>query len=305
MRILITGADGFIGSHLIPLLIENNHKLCLIGGNKKRLVNLYNNVSKCFSFVDLEQKALIEMLTEFSPEIAINLAGYSTSGDSYEDMELLFDANISFLGKILDALKNLNLKCFIYAGSSTEYYRGDDVFNPAYLYSATKTAGRSILNYYSDAYRFKSIFVTIYNVYGEAGPQRKVIDILCDSLDSEFPVNTTYGEQVLDFIHVSDLARLFIAIIENTHIIADKTNFHAGTGKGTLVRNLARLLEKESRKKANINWGGIPYREKDTMYSVADISEQKEMLGWEPMIGLEEGIIMYLKSKEREQILKK
>ena len=304
MRILVTGADGFIGSHLIPVLIENNHKLCLIGGDKKRLLNLCNNNSLCFSFAGLGQKTLIKKITEFSPEIVINLAGYSTSGDGYDDMERLFSVNIFFLGKILDTLKNINLKCFIYIGSSTEYFREDGILNPAYLYSATKTAGRSILSYYSDVYEFKSIFITPYNVYGE-GSNGKIIDILSDSLDSEVPVNTTYGEQILDFIHVSDLTRLFIMIIENLGIIPDRTNFNAGTGEGTSVRKLAELLEIATKKQTNINWGGIPYRKKDTMHSIADISKQKVLFGWEPLIGIDEGIIRYLESKERNNILNK
>lgn len=293
MRILVTGADGFIGSYLIPRLIEDRYNLFLIGSNEDKLKEKFGLYSICLSFIDLPHNELIQKMVDFSPEVIINLAGYSTSSDSYKDQELLFSANILFLGRLLDALKNVDLRCFIFTGSSTEFFEGDSVFNPAYLYSATKTAGRFILNYYSDVYNFKSIFVTPYNVYGGITGQRKIIDILYDSLDSKFPVDTTAGEQILDFININDLVELFCQILDNIETIPDRTNFQAGTGEGTSIRKLVKILENASGRKANINWGGIPYRKKDTMYSVADTSKQIELLNWQPKIKLKEGIKLY------------
>jgi nucleoside-diphosphate-sugar epimerase len=238
-------------------------------------------------------------IIKFSPEVVIHLAAYSTASDSYEDMECLINANILFLGKVLDALKSTNLKCFIYTGSSTEYHLGDGVINPSYLYSATKTAGRSILDYYADVYDFKSIFITPYTVYGGITAQKKIIDILFDSLDSDKPINITPGEQTLDFIHVLDLADLYCKVINNISTIPNKTNFHAGNGEGHTLRQLAALLEKASRKKTNLNWGGISYRKKDTMYSVANTNQQRELLNWHPSIDLTKGIKMYLEIKDK------
>lgn len=303
MKILVTGADGLVGGYMIPKLLKKKHQLFLIGENVQFLKGHYGHYSICLSFIDLQKNELTKKITEFSPEVVIHLAAYSTASDSYEDMEHLFTANILFLGRILDALKSTNLGCFIYTGSCTEYSKGDGVLNPSYLYSATKTAGRSILDYYSGNYNFKSITVTPYTVYGGISAQRKIIDILYESLDSDFPVDTTLGEQVLDFIHVLDLADLFCKIADNIDIIPDKTNFHAGTGNGTSVRELAALMEKISKKNANINWGGIPYRKRDTMYAVADIRKQKELLNWYPEITLNKGIKMYLNVKDKRKDL--
>lgn len=301
MNIVVTGADGFIGGFLIPKLIENKHSLFLIGNELRSLEKRFGNNSKYFSHVDMQMDNLKVQLSYFSPDVVIHLAGYSTSSDTYEEMECLFNANILFLGKILDVLKGINLKCFIYTGSSTEFYFGDNVYNPAYLYSATKTSGRALLNYYSEAYDFKSIFVTPYNVYGGVTSQKKIIDILFDSLDSEHTANTTLGEQVLDFIHVSDLAGLYCKVVESIDIIPDKTNFNAGSGEGTSIRTIAGIIEKYSGKRANINWGGVPYRKRDIMRSVADIRNQNELLNWKPGIDLHKGIQMCLESRNQTQ----
>jgi len=303
MKIIVTGADGFVGEYLIPRLIKDKHELFLIGNDIESLKERHGNNNLCLSYIDLDQNKLIDKINKFSPETVIHLAAFSTASDAFTDMENLFSANILFLGKILDALKKTNLKSFIYTGSSTEYSKGDDLFNPAYLYSATKTAGRSILNYYSDIYNFKSIFITPYNVYGGINPKKKIIDLLYDSLNSDSPVDTTKGNQELDFIHIIDLVDLYCKIIDNLNVIPNNTNFKAGTGVGHSLRELAALLERFSGKETNINWGGIPYRTKDTMYAVANISNQKEILNWNHQINLEQGVRMFLETKAKSNKL--
>ncbi len=300
MKVLVTGADGFVGGHLVKKLKEKNHKLFLIGEFVDKLKEIPDDKDSYLSYLNLDQTELINRIKSFYPEVVINLAAYSTSSDSYTDMEKLLNANIFFLSRLLDSIKEIKLKGFIYTGSSTEYFRNDKILNSAYLYSASKSAGRSILDYYSDVYGFKSVFVTPYNIYGTISRQKKIIDFLYDSLNSSDPVNTTNGEQILDFIHVEDIAELYIRIINEFDNIPDNTEFFAGTGKGTSIRQLAGLFELLTGKKANINWGGIPYRKKDLIYSVADTRKMEELLNWIPSVDLKTGLTLYLKSKERK-----
>ena len=302
MRIIVTGADGFVGGYLIAKLQQHNHKLLLIGGNLQLLLNRYGRKVICVSHLSLHQNELKIKIEKFSPDIVIHLATYYTVSDEYADMEKLFSANILFLGKILDALKYTHVKCFIYTGSCTEYYKGDGFFDPAYLYSATKTAGRFILNYYSDIYNYKYISLTPYTVYGDVDTRKKIIDLFYDSLNALAPLDTTQGNQILDFIHVSDLTDLFLQIVANVDKIPHKSNFQAGTGIGHSLRHLVEYMEKESGTRANINWGGLPYRKKDTMYAVADISLQKNLLNWFPKISLSQGVKLYIEAKSAQKV---
>jgi CDP-paratose synthetase len=297
MKIVITGADGFVGGHLIPKLLDDKHEIFLIGGNIDSLKRRFGETHLYLSFIKLDQNELIDKLIKFSPDIVVNLAAFSTSTDTYDDLQNLFSANILFLGKILDALKNVNLKLFIYTGSSTEHAKNDNSIDPVYLYSATKSAGRAILKYYSEIYNFKNISINPYNIYGEFGTQNKVLDLICDSLNSATPINLTPGNQVLDFINVDDVAKLYVSVIEKFATIPNNSILPAGTGTGHSLKEIAAIIEAISDKKVNINWGGISYRKKDTVYSVADILLTKRVCGWEPSIDINEGLKRLLKGK--------
>ncbi|PLX00618.1 MAG: NAD(P)-dependent oxidoreductase [Marinilabiliales bacterium] len=298
MKILITGADSFIGSYLIPELLKKSHELLLIGGDKAKLLSRYNQCL-ALSHNNPDQNYIIETIRLFDVEIVIHLAAHSTPDDTPEDFKKLINANIMFLGKILEALKNTNLKAFINTGSSTEYLNNNNIPEPAYLYSATKTAASFILKYYAAAYDFKFCTVCPYTVYGGEFTRKKIMDIIYESLDAKKPIDTTPGAQVLDFIHVYDLVRLYLNIVDHYEKVPNETVFHAGTGNGHSLRDLVRLMEECTNKKANINWGGIEYRKRDVMNAVADTAIQKELFGWEPFIPLREGIAKYIEENQQ------
>lgn len=72
-------------------------------------------------------------------------------------------------------------------------------------------------------------------------------------------------------------------------------NIHLGTGIGHSIREVAYIIEKETGKKANINWGALPYRDRDIMYAVAPIGKNVECTGWRCKINIQEGINKYIK----------
>lgn len=300
MKVLVTGADGSLAQSLIPILYKKKHSLSLIGKDIVLMKQLYGVSTNIHSYLNLEQFELRNIIESFQPDILIHLSAYSTASDEFDDMIKLFSANLLFLGKILDALKNVNLKLFIYTGSSTEYAKGDDTINPAYLYSATKTAGRTILKYYSEIYNFKNISINPYSIYGGTDTRKKVLDLIYDSLNSAIPINLTQGNQVLDFIHVDDIAKLYISVIERFASISNNSILQAGTGVGHSLKKIAALIETISGKKANINWGGVDYRKKDIMFSVADILMTKRACCWEPSINIYEGLRRLLKEKSNK-----
>jgi len=297
MKILITGATGFVGQNLLPKLISKGYSIFEITIEPEKSKQLYASNTYQFFYTGENHQSLVKEINTFKPNVCIHLASYLTSADDYNAMRKLLQANIEFTCSILDALKQSGLSCFINTGSFAEYFQGDGKFDAAYLYTATKTASRSLVSYYSNVYNFKSITVAPYTIYGGIDSQKKIIDLIYDSLNSTIALDLTKGEQILDFIHVDDIADFFILLVENFNLVPSGSGFQLGTGIGHTLKELGEIIEKESGKRANINWGGKEYRPRDVMFAVANTSLQYHLLKWRPKINLAAGVKMYLKKK--------
>ena len=295
MKILITGATGFIGRNLIPKIINDNHDILELTRSIKKSQELFGNKTTRLEITDIKFK---EKISEFNPEVVIHLASFLTSSDKLEDVNKLLDANLYFLSKVLDSVSSVNLKLFINTGTFAEYFKGNENFEPAYFYAATKTASRAFVDYYSIAYNFKQCTIVPYTIYGGEDSQKKIIDIIYDSTKNKTAIDLSPGEQVLDFIHIDDVTDFYTLVIRNINKLSNKSNFKLGTGIGYSLKELSTKIEEVTHLKANINWGAKKYRKSDVMLAVADIDYMRKLFFWEPKISLEEGLLKLIGDKK-------
>lgn len=289
-KILLTGATGFVGSNLVnALLKENIHTLAIISRDLKTTKDLFGEQVRHIISIDENFK---NNIIDFAPDIVLHLASYSTSKDDPDSIRKMLDSNILFLSLLLDALKETKIKFFFNIGTFAEYYYNDGELNPAYYYAATKTASRSIIQYYKNLIGMKYNTIVLYTVYGGNNKNKKIIDLLFESISSDKPISMTNGEQISDFIHINDVISFFLYILKNSHLLKDRHDYHLGSGKGITIKQLAQLIEKTSGKKANIKWGGLKYRPTDVMRAIAPIYKLEKELGWKPKINIEKGISM-------------
>lgn len=286
MRILITGSTGFVGRNLVPKLILNGYQILELTRSINKSRNFFGNKTEKLEISDIEFKNKIKA---FDPELVIHLASYLTSSDRIEDVNKLIESNISFLSKVLDSISSTNLKLFINTGTSAEYFKGDENLEPSYLYAATKTASRSFIDYYALAYEFKQCTIVPYTIYGGKDSQKKIIDLIYDSIKSNTPLDLSPGDQVLDFIHIDDVTDFYVWVLKNIDKLPIKSNFKLGTGIGYSLKQVAKLVENLTQKKTNINWGGKDYRKTDVMYAVANLENLND-LSWRPKISLKDGL---------------
>jgi nucleoside-diphosphate-sugar epimerase len=275
----------------------DGHKVLELTRDKQKSERLFGDSTVKFE-LNLNHELLKIAVKNFEPDICIHLAAYLTSHDEYSEAKKLVASNIDFLIDLLDSLKESKIKLFINTGSFAEYRNGDKAFCPAYLYASTKTAARSIVDYYSNIYNFKYITVVPYTIYGGNDSKKKVIDLLFEAFESRTCLELTPGKQVLDFIHINDVVNFYLQLLKKVDEIEEKIEFELGTGCGISLRNLAQLIEDKSGKEANINWGGVPYRPNDIMYAVANLSFNAD-IGWAPQIDLVKGVDMLLKEKQK------
>lgn len=301
MRILITGATGFVGQNLVPMFANKcpDAEILLLCRNKEKARVLFS-----------DDKAIIkdaedwEGVKSFNPDVVLHLASLSTSRNDSEIIKPLLDSNILYGVRLLDALKGCEkLKLFVNTGSFAEYRWGAESINDAYLYTATKSAFKFFVDYYSQLTGYKYINVIPYTIYGGKPTIKRLMDYILESMDSKEPVDMTAGEQILDFTHVDDLCDFYVHVvsrINDLQQVKNGENFHIGTGKGTTIRELASIMEEVYGKKCNINWGGLPYRDRDTMHAVAPIAKNMSLLGWQAKILLINGIKL-LKQKSKNE----
>lgn len=295
MKIALTGITGFVGMSLMPQLRDtdpNNEFLTLnidvAEAEQKYPKEQYAN----FTHIHTSE---LDKLVAFNPDVVMHLATVTTAANNTEIIRPMIAANIEFGVLLLDALQKCdNLKLFVNTGSFAEYRFGNHKFDSAYLYTASKTAFRAFVDYYAHLGRgFRYITAVPYSVYGGKMTVKRLFDYLLESQNAIEPVDMTAGEQVLDFVHVDDVAGFFTYVVNHVDIFLNLeengAEFHLGTGRGTSIREVAGIMEEISGKKCNIHWGGRPYRERDTMYAVAPIGRNLAC-GWKAQIGLKEGI---------------
>lgn len=299
MKILITGATGFVGRHLIPTIIKDHHEVLELTRSVKRSQELFGNTT---IKLEISDKNFKEKIVEFNPDVVIHLASFLTSSDKLEDINKLLDSNIYFLTKVLDSISQTNLKLFINTGSFSEYQYKSNAFNPAYFYAATKTASRAFVDYYSSAFNFKQCTIVPFTIYGGKDSQKKIIDIIYDSTNKELPTELSPGDQILDFIHIDDITHFYNLVIKNIELLPNNSNFKIGTGIGYSLKDIAKRVENITNRKANINWGGKNYRKSDVMYAVADISNIEKLFSWKPKITINDGLIKLIAIKNKDNL---
>lgn len=293
MKVLLTGITGFVGQNLMPMLQKEcsgdtfmTMNLDIKEAEEKYPASPYAN----FTHVGIDDFKAVEV---FNPEVVIHLATVTTARNDTEIIVPIIRANVEFGVLLLDALTRCPaMKLFVNTGSFAEFRYGNGDFDAAYLYTASKTAFRSFVNYYSTLCGFRYITAIPYSVYGGKMTVKRLMDYIKESMDAEIPVDMTPGEQVLDFIHVDDIAGFFTHVLKNLDkalSVPNGTDFHLGTGKGTSIRELAEIMERKYGKKCNINWGGRLYRERDIMYAVAPIAKNMPLMGWKAKVGISEG----------------
>lgn len=304
MKILITGATGFIGQRVLIKMLEEGHDVVVLVRNVDKVDNALKQkyLNSQLTILEIKNLEWKNEVKKFKPTTVIHLAAFLTSSDDSDAISALICANLDFGCHLLDSLKDTGLEYFINTGTFAEYRLNTNVPNPAYLYAATKTAFRSIISYYQSIQGFKIINVIPFTIYGGIDSQKKIIDFIYGSIHSNTPIKMSPGEQVLDFIHIDDVIIFYQKLISSLkNVNEDYLELSLGTSVGTTPRAIAMIIEEVTKEKTNIEWGGLPYRKRDTMYSVADLAATSNILNWKPAITVNRGIELYINNIKSER----
>ncbi len=294
MKVLITGATGFVGRTLVPYLFENGiTDIAIMVRSKQKAEHLFKGMP--LNVILLDNPAVWrEEVIDYNPDIVLHLAALFNTRCDQQSATDIINSNVLFTTHLLEAVSLTNCTHFVNVGTFAEYLYGSGASFPNSLYAASKVATRPIVQFYQLQSKFKWINAILYTSYGRKNDSKKVIDYMIDALDSPTLVNFSKGEQILDFIHVDDMADFFYTlIVERKCITENFTELHLGTGRGYSIRDIASEIEIVFNKKVAANWGGLPYRPYDAMYAVAPIAKNIELLNWRAKISLHEGLKIF------------
>lgn len=294
MNVLITGATGFLGSHLTAAMARDK---------KYRVSIIARSTSKSSFPTELQKRIdvykltasydnLPEIIQKAKPDVVIHLASLFLSAHRFDQISPLVEANVLFPTKLLDAMVQNKVKCFLNTGTMWEYYQGGKKYDPVNLYAATKKAFEDTLMYYVNAHGLKALTLKFYDTYGPRDNRPKLFHLLKRCLDTAERIEFSPGEQSLDLSYVDDIIEAYCAATR--YLVSRKSSGHEeiplGSGKSITLKKIVSVFEKCAGRDLNIAWGKRPYRPREVMRASASILEAKKKLGWKPNVGLEEGI---------------
>lgn len=293
MKVLLTGATGFIGSHVARLLVAEGcevHALVRPGGDAGRIADVAPSLRVLHG--DLTDDAAVEsILAAERPEACVHLAW-----DVGRDGRLDGPGNVHSLGASLRlALRLAEAGCerLVVAGTCFEYdteagYLSEaSPVRPRTLYGASKLALWQVLERLSAAGAMEVSWLRFFYLYGPAEDERRLVPSVILSLLDGAEAKVTAGEQVRDYLHVEDAAAAVWAVMERglTGVV------NVGSGRPVTVREVVTRIGELAGRPELVKLGALPYRADDPPIVCANNGRLAGETAWSPRFGLEEGLL--------------
>jgi len=280
MKSLVTGGEGFIGSHAVERLKNLGHDVVIVD-NKNSAIS------------DIRDYQLIKSLME-GVDFVFHFAAESKIGTCIENPIQAASTNELGTCTLLQAARESGVSRFIYSSTSAAYgsnpcpnveTQPDDCLNP---YSVSKVNGEKWCKTYTDLYGLKTVILRYFNVYGPgqptSGQYAPVMGIFTRQRDAGEPLTIVGdGEQRRDFIHVSDVVNANImAALSNQEDEYYGQVYNVGSGTNYSVNQIAAMISD--------NTTNIPARPGECRVTLANYDKIYKAFGWKPQIKLEDWI---------------
>lgn len=286
---VVTGGCGFIGSHMVDLLVREGHEVRIIddlsAGSLDNIQQHHKNHKVKFHKQDITE---IEANTSImkDADYCFHFAGIPSIRPSLEAPTPYMMTNVVGTVKMLEAARYAKIKKFVYAASSACYGEADIHPTPEtaeiklqHPYGLSKHQGEECVIHWGDVFGLPVISLRMFDVYGTRA-KSVVLNIFLRLMAEGKPITICGdGNQTRDFVEVTDVCRAYLVAAESD---VKGEIFNVGVGKGETINRLVDLL------------GGartyIPPRGNEPYNHCADISKIRKILGWEPSITFEDGI---------------
>lgn len=298
VKTLVTGGAGFIGSHLVELLLKNGHEVVVLDnlstGRLDNLSGLQGHAPLLFKQMDVADSKAIRPFFDRADWV-FHLAALADIVPSIQQPLEYHRANVDGTVSVVEAARLAGVKRFVYAASSSCYGIPDAFptqetaeLRPQYPYALTKSLGERIVLHWGQVYQLPVVSLRLFNVYGPrsrtSGTYGAVFGVfLAQKLNGKPFTVVGDGDQTRDFTFVTDVARAFVAAAESD---VQQEIFNVGSGGTYSVNRLVELL------------GGpvvhIPKRPGEPDCTFADTARIRSRLRWKPEVTFEAGVARLL-----------
>jgi UDP-glucose 4-epimerase len=298
MKVLVTGGAGFIGSNVIKLLLSKGIIVRVLDNLSSGYIDNLSGYNVEFIEGDVCDKKIV-MKACIGVEAVFHFAASVGRQRSIDDP--IQDSMTNLIGTItlLESMRANNVKKIIYSSSAaifgellTETIDENHPLNPDSPYGVSKLAAEKMILSYANLYDMTAVCLRYFNIYGEN--QRydfygNVIPNFANKLSNNLPIIIFGdGEQTRDFLNVHDVAQAnYLGLLFN----GKSDVYNIGSGKSITINDLAKKMIK------SFGSGSIEYRPRrpaDVLHCKAEISRSNSILGFDPLINLDDGLTNYI-----------
>lgn len=308
MKILLTGATGFLGSHIAETLINGEHEIIATRRRTSKYDRLPFNQS--IAWVNTDQNGWKKQVIAFSPEIIIHSAWIGVDSDNRNrwDSQL---SNISLMMELLELGKRCEIKKFISLGSQAEYGHFYGKIDESYPVSPTNSYGMvklsvlEMLRSYCDIYHIDWYWLRVFSVFGERESDSWLIPSVIERiLRNEKSMDFTQGEQKYAYLYVRDFALAIKKVVESAKSCSGV--FNISSNSPVKLHKLLNVIVGRINPDFELNFGAIPYRPNQSMHIEGDTSKFRNAFGDIEVSDIENSLdktIEYYKEKIQNEII--
>lgn len=302
-HVLVTGADGFMGSHLVEKLFDLGAVVSIFvrgtsisdSGASLSFKNIEHLKNKFQHIItgNIASRDSVELIKKIKPQIILHLAADAYVPKSFEQPLEVFDVNLGGTLNILEAARGLKDIERVVITSSSEVYGSypdpigeNKLLNPTSPYGASKVAAdRAAYSWYI-TYNLPIAIIRPFNTYGPRHTYDVIPKFIKLALNNKPLTIYGTGEQSRDFTYVSDTVDGFLLMGIHPKAVGEVVNF--GAGKGISVKEIAENIKDISGSQSEIVY--IEERPAEVTKLTSDYSKAKNLFGWSPKVGINEGL---------------
>lgn len=281
LTILVTGATGFLGSHLVKAFLVQGHRVVILKRSFSKTNRINDVLSQC-DIYDIDQCQLTRPFEEISSiDALVHVA--TCYGRNKEDAGTIFKINTEYPLKLLEIASKFEVKLFLNTGT---------VLNPHLnAYALSKSHFVDWGRQFSKQAKIKFINLKLEHFFGAGDDNSKFVTHVIRSCLRNMPtLKLTAGEQRRDFIYVDDVVTAYQLLLKKISGLSDTfQEYTVGSGKAVTIRNLVEKIHSLAESQTVLEFGAVSYREGEVMFSEANIDDLL-VLGWRPQFTLEKAL---------------